>query len=83
MLNEILNADPEELDELVKLLEVVIDRGLNIATTVLKQIAEDDDFFKSLAKTTKKMFDELLAVGFSEEQALKILCSFSPSASKK
>lgn len=40
---------------------------------VLTEIAKDDEYFEAVALIAKKTYDHLVKVGFTEEQALRIV----------
>lgn len=45
--------------------------------TILNSILEDKDLLQLSAKIHRRMFDDLVKEGFTEEQAMQIVCSHS------
>lgn len=52
------------------------------AVVALKAISLREDFYEAVAISTKKQFDALVAVGFTEEQATRIVAGFSSKNDK-
>jgi hypothetical protein len=49
---------------------------LDGAINILRAITTRDDFFEAVATMTKKHFDSLVRVGFTEEQATRIVAGY-------
>ena len=52
------------------------------AVAALKAISVREDFYEAVAISTKKQFDALIKVGFSEDQATRIAAGFSSKSDK-
>ena len=49
---------------------------------ILEGINESDEFFETVASVMKKLYDALLKVGFTEEQAIQITAGFAAKGNK-
>jgi hypothetical protein len=47
------------------------------AIKALRTLGSRDDFYEAVAASTKKQFDALVKVGFTEDQATRIVAGFS------
>ena len=52
------------------------------AITSLKALSTRKDFYETVAISTKKQFDALVKVGFTAEQATRIVAGFSSKSDK-
>ena len=52
------------------------------AVAALKAISMREDFYEAVAISTKKQFDALIKVGFTEDQATRIVAGFSSKSDK-
>lgn len=41
----------------------------------MKEVEKNDEFFATAARLKKKAYDALLKEGFTEEQAIRMICS--------
>ena len=48
---------------------------------VLESMMDDPKFFGNIAKMMKRLHDELVAVGFTSEQACRIIANFKATGS--
>ena len=58
------------------------DDGIDGAIAVLKAISMRDDLQEAIAVLTKKQFDALVKVGFTEDQATRIVAGMASKPDK-
>jgi len=51
----------------------MFEESLYMVTSMLENMADDPKFMPTLARTYRKLYDELLNVGFTSEEAIKIV----------
>lgn len=49
---------------------------------MLRQINDSEEFFLLMASMSRKLFNALIEVGFTEDQAIKIVAGFAASKGK-
>lgn len=75
MISEFLNIDEDDVRQITEGFRTGTAVALKIYSQVIETALADKTFFKGLSKVFKAFFDELVAVGFTEEQAMQILTS--------
>ena len=56
---------------------------LKSAIAWLKGLGEIDEYFETIANLVRKMFDALITVGFTEDQAIRIAAGFASKSDNK
>lgn len=66
--------DPEQIKQILE----QMDAARDVMTKTMKNLSEDQDYFKIAAKCYRSLYVALVDEGFTNEEALTILKNYNP-----